>query len=181
MSLVYGCLAMAHLAGFAPQNQDSPVSNWNGPESYEIKGANGKHSYRVLLRHANFRAHGRMVDFGGPTGIMIDSRPVYGFEFDREDWIKEFGTARKALERRATEIVQFAVWMDRKRIGVPRKAYSDLLNPDLGESYSFAWVSRDGKRLMVKQLGSDGAGSWSVHWTITNRGRVKRSEVSGEP
>lgn len=152
-------------------------SNW--PEAYEISGGYaGGHSFRVQFRQANFKARGRKVEIvkmGELDLAYVGGRPLHGVFLgwpDRKEDLKGY------LERERTELVAFDVWIDGGRLQVARSQYDDLLNPNFDYNYCWAWLSKDGKKLVVKLMGADAADSYTAIWTFQDGKVVKRS-ISG--
>lgn len=160
--------------------QAGSVSNWNGPARHEFLAQNNGHKVRAVVRHENFRARGRTVTLVKEgdwyTQILLNGKPVQGFDGFDANTVRQYKTPAKLLEARATEIVQFDVWIDGKVHHIPRRLFEDLMNPDLGPDYDFVWISKDGKRVTVKVMGSDAAGGWVSVWSW-QCGRWVRTEV----
>lgn len=147
------------------------------PEVYEMTGGNGGHSFRVRLQQATFKAQGRKVQVrteGGADCAYLEGRPLIGIFLG---WPEMTADLKGFLERNCTEMRAFDVWLDGKRVPIPQKQYDDLLDPNLGEGYCWSWLSRDGKKLVVKMMGSDAAGSYTVIWTFRG-GNVVRREIT---
>ncbi len=160
--------------------QAASVSNWNGPERHEFSAKNNGHKVRVVVRHANFAARGRKVTLVKEedyyTQILLNGKQVRGFDGFDTATVQKYKTPAKLLEAMATEIVQLDVWIDGKVQPVPQRLYDNLMKPDLGPDYNFVWISKDGKAVTIKIIGSDAAGGWVSIWSW-RAGRWHRTVV----
>jgi hypothetical protein len=168
----------ALVAASVAQAPKTPQLRWGGLERKELKGTFNGHYYRVILRAQNAKGGGRRITFDTASdpsiasdGFLINGAETYGFDGIYKDWVPKGHTARKVLEERATEVIQFDVWMDGKRVRVPRSKHETMLMPRLDTAS--AELSKDGKQLKVILSGSDGAGSWTALWTIRRTGKVE--------
>lgn len=150
----------------------------------ELKGKTNGHYYRVLLRARDAKGDGRKITFMPPSdpvirsdGILINGAQTFGFDGISLNMAPKGTTARQTLEKYATEIIQFQVWIDGKRISVSRRKHETMLQPRL-DTVS-AELSKDGKKLTVMMSGSDGAGSWTAVWSIQRSGKVDVSVGGG--
>lgn len=144
------------------------------PEVYEMAGGNRGHSFRVSLQQATFKARGRKVEVrteGGADSAYLEGRPLNGIFVA---WPEMKADLKGFLERNCTEVRVFEVWVDGKKAPIAKNQYDDLLDPNLGEGYCWSWLSKDGKKLVVKMMGSDAAGSYTVIWTFRGDKVVKR-------
>jgi hypothetical protein len=161
--------------------------NWDGPEIYTLTGRGGNHRFTVTFRQANFASHGRHVYWRYSPGsyegswphtrfympawrVKGASREFRGYDTVSADVARE--PAPKHLAKHDTELASLTVTVDGKAWKVPRRAYEGCLDPDLGSEYESAVLSTDGNTLRVSMDGSDGAGGYTMHWTIRRNGRT---------
>jgi hypothetical protein len=182
ISTLVGLIALAVTAVAQKPKQEPQI--WGGPAKKELKGAVKGHSYRVVLRIQQAKAGGRRITFAPASdpaiasdGFLINGAETYGFDGIYKEWAPKGYTARKVLEQRATEIIQFDVWMDGKRIPISRRKHETMLMPRLDTAH--AELSKDGKQLVVYMSGSDGAGSWTSVWRIHRTGKVELNVSTG--
>ena len=139
------------------------------PREGTVRGKAGGHTFSVTLARRAFRRaeHKVAPTPGGPDGYpyLVDGRPAIG---------TDGGVPSEELYR-------FEVSVDGRRWPVPERLWRDCYQPNLdtrdpdglGADLS-AWLSADGKRLTVKMLGSDGAGSYRALWHLRADGRHTR-------
>jgi hypothetical protein len=80
----------------------------------------------------------------------------------------------KELMMSTGELISLSVTVDGRKWSIPKRAYGDLLNPNLDKQHDTATLSRDGKSLAVKMENSDGAGSYNVRWIFRRNGTYSR-------
>lgn len=151
-------------------------SNWNGLER-TLTGRRGGHSFRIEIRCANFQPRGRRIAWKplqGGSHIYIDGRRTWFLDGQSEPLPEPVAF----LKKRATEVRRFEVIVDGRRWHVPPSLTSDLLNLNLNSSddrdYGHAWISKDGRRLVLKQSGSDGGGGYMAYFVFRRKGAVER-------
>jgi hypothetical protein len=178
-----GLLALAVLSLASGHPQDDSKLNWNPPRVREITGGNGGHFFKVRIEQARFKGRGRkfsgLIDPGFDGGWpAADGRKLWGTDGWTKEELDRISTAY--FEERATEIVSFEGWVDGKKLSISRKLFDDLLWPNLNPECCWAWLSKDGSRLVVKMLGSDASGSYVVIWTLRPNGKHSRVVEHGD-
>lgn len=151
--------------------------HWGGPEAKNLHGTVGKHTYAIMLKQANFKVGkrkltGKALDPPTKEGQylypMIDGKALTG---DDGVFVPKGSTLKIEMEKTFTELVAFTASIDGKPIQISPSLYRDLLWPGMDAS---AKLSKDGQRLVVVMGGSDGAGAYSVTWTLRRNGECSR-------
>lgn len=163
-------------------------SNW-GQLIQTLTGRNGTHRFRVVIECANFQPRGRKI------GVVRWHGSYYPGINGRKTWITDSFSRSETkshvlefLRTRAIEVRKFEVVVDGHRWRVPKTLTFDLLNLDLNtpsganSHHGHAWLSKDGRRLVLKQDGSDGGGGYWVYFTFRAKGPVERRVyIESEP
>jgi hypothetical protein len=145
------------------------TQNTYNPESRTIQGGNENNTFTLNLSKRAFQQAGRQISQRSDGFYLVDGmRPI--------------GIASMRLPRE--ELASFDVQVNGKRWVVPAQLWRDCYEPNLGKvpgnstrkemSYVQAGLSKDGQRLTVKMLGSDGAGSYTVTWNLREDGNHSR-------
>ncbi len=151
--------------------------HWNGPEIKNLHGTSGKHTYAVMLKQANFKLGSRKLTgkaLDPPTKEgqylypMVDGKELTG---DDGVFVPKGSTLKAEMEKTFTELVAFTASIDGKALKIPPSLYRDLLWPGMDPVARF---SSDGQKLIVVMGGSDGAGAYSVTWTLRRNGKCSR-------
>ena len=167
------------------QSGQAEKLNWNPPAVYVIRGHQGPHKYAVRFEQANFRLRGRKVLWhqvyaGMYVPAIRDTKKIRVF------WGQD-GLSSADLEdikqylRRHTELVNLVITVDGRRWPIPKSLYNDLLDPNLGQmsgsddTFEHASISKDGRKLTVSMMGSDGAGGYEVQWILLSNGKHTRT------
>lgn len=155
------CVGPAILPAKANQ-QDS-----NNPGETTLEGKAGKHVFRVSLAKRPFVKAKHQVKITD-KGTMVDGKYAHGTDASIPN----------------EELSRFEVIVDGRKWTIPGKFWRDCYNPNLKSARATssdadsvdvqAWLSQDGKRLTVKMLGSDGAGSYRVIWFLQSNGKHRR-------
>jgi hypothetical protein len=150
-------------------NRQALAENTYNPESRTIQGGNENQLFTVKLSKSPFQTAGREITQKADGFYLINGR-------------RPLGIASMRLPQ--TELSSFDVQVDGKRWTVPAQLWNDCYEPNLGKvagdathpeiSYLQAWLSKDGQRLTVKMLGSDGAGAYTVTWNLRSDGNHSR-------
>ena len=165
--------------------------NRSKPVEFTLSGNRGDNTYSAKFKQENFQPRGRKLewleerdigtgrkkqtslviskhpgagDYGARVGFVSSGKLVAfrGDDSGGDDYSHPVG---EVLERR-TEVTSIQVFLNGKRIFVPKSLYWDLLDPHLGKKNCRARMTLDGQTLLVGMDGSDGAGSYSVVWTF---------------
>lgn len=145
------------------------AQNSYNPDSRTIQWSNNNHAFTITLSKRSFQQAGRKISQRADGFYLVDGkRPI--------------GIASMRLPRE--ELASFDVQVDGKRWVVPEQLWRDCYEPNLGKvpgnatrkeiSYVQAELSKDGKGLTVKMLGSDGAGAYTVTWNLQADGNHSR-------
>lgn len=155
-------------------------SNWNALDE-TVTGRNGAHSFRIAIHCANFEPRGRQVGWAKVRDQFypaINGRRTWVCDGWSPDEIKKENAASYLLKN-TIEIRKFEVTVDGHRRPVPQSLYFDLLNLDLNwqspnDMHGVAWLSKDGRRLVLKQDGSDGGGGYYAYFVFDSGGHIER-------
>ena len=168
--------------------------NRGGLSSYAINKVEHGRSYTVTFKAADFSPRGRTVFwqqvFEEGAARPPRERGFFHPAFRKGSRVKSFVglggghawtfsdikkiTAAELLRQENTELVDLKVRVDGKNWPIPSWAYEDLLDPNLGTDYVSSTLSKDGRRLVIVMMGSDGAGAYQVRWTVSRGGVVRR-------
>jgi hypothetical protein len=172
--------------GLTPLLADSPCqakSNWNRL-SETITGGNGGHTFRIEIGCSNFKAHKRKIGWIKANASRLYYPGIDGHRtwvsdgLGAEDIKKQ--TAEDFLTTRTIEVQKFEVFVDGRRWAVPHRLTFDLLNLDLDDpsepnnDHGHAWLSKDGRRLVLKQEASDGGGGYCAYFIMHSNGQIER-------
>lgn len=155
-------------------------SHWNALTE-TLHGHNGRHTFTVHIVCANFKPRGRRITWkksGEGYLPAIDGRRVWESDGWGPDEIRK-KSAKDSLVQNTIEVRRFEVRVDGRRWRVPASPTFDLLNLDLNfeapnNEHGRAWLSKDGRRLVLKQDGSDGGGGYCAYFVFHANGRVER-------
>lgn len=147
--------------GRACHSQDNNVSQ-------EIwRGSAGGHGYIVTMTAGPFRRDRHRLAITHPGGAQtmywIDGKPEWKPNGERS-WHGTDGGFP------GVEIYSFNVRIDGQSWAFPKRLWKDCFEP----GKPVITLSRDGKRLRIDMVGSDGAGNYEVIWDLRANGRARR-------
>ena len=167
--LVALVLAMFVGCGMYALGQDRHVVNPEG--TAEFTERKGNHFARLILTSGKFTpSRHRIVRLNGC--VVIDGRAPIG-----TDW---------GLPK--VEIATMRLFLDGRKIHIPRRLYSDCYSPpffkeyqrrDIMKNYLALKFSDDGNSLFVFLAGGDGAGVYDAIWLFRKDGHHARFTNSG--
>ncbi|MBI5707214.1 MAG: hypothetical protein HZC36_09530 [Armatimonadetes bacterium] len=157
--------------------------NWNGPYDYTCSGKQNGHTYSVKFHVEDFKLRGRKVlwvPLQGTDGLylpgFLDGKKKRLF-FGYDGYSREEIAVKSALHtlKTASELVSLEVSVNGKMWSVSKFLYNDLINPNLGQEYVTASISKDGRTLNISMKGSDAGGSYTVKWKVRQNGKSSRT------
>jgi hypothetical protein len=138
------------------------------PKPVVLTGHSGRHTYEVGITERPFDSTKHKIAKNKSGHITIDGKPENSLhplsDGSHRNW---YGTDGGLPSR---EISAFSVRVDGKLWKFPPNLWRDCYGPH--EEYAgkqkllWVWLTKDGKHLTVKMLGSDGAGSYLVLWFL---------------
>lgn len=162
----------------------SVFSNANFARAQELRHVRGHkdgHTYIVRLREAVFRPRGRKLvwhtflpDCPLPC-IQVGKhvRSLWGFDPAPDD--EKRLSATKFVSGH-NEVIGLSAIIDGRNYQFPSRLYDDLIEPGALTAH----FSKNAEKLSIVLEGSDGAGSWTAHFTVRRKGRITRW-VEGAP
>lgn len=145
-------------------------------ETRIFTGRSGRHTFLVRLVKGPFRRSQHRVRVSG-SRVWIDGKP----EWNKDGSKNWYGTDGGLP---TTEFYAFEATVDGRRWPIPRRLYGNCYEPNIrrvGVSECVeVQLSPDGNRLTIMLAGSDGDGSYSVHWDLRRNGKHTRKIAYGD-
>ena len=121
----------------------------------------GNHAARLVFSTGAFERSKHKITYGKRldlTVLEVDGRMALGVDGDVP-----------RVEIRSIDFI-----FDGKKVGVPRKLYADLYEPNLDKNNLATKIGDDESSLLVFMAGSDAAGGYQVIWVLRKDGRHSR-------
>lgn len=176
---MYTCAMISYVALIAMATSGQHNLNRGQSESYTFRATQRGHRIVVELKQANFRARGREIAWTithAPAYYLPTYRvgnrdiPFLGMGYLRTQEEVKVISAEQEMERHHTELISLRVSVDARAWQVRQSLVRTIVDPDFGNEYVSASISRDGTVLNLSLKCSDGAGAYEALWTLRRSG-----------